>query len=353
MDRGLPTAANGKERVPQAKDIRSSNRCSFHMPLHYPRYTGADYESMPEWMLDRLLSDYGILIDAAVDVDSKRRYGPEFDGGSASGQTSPPHLGCCVWKMKVVRHSHFIPPKAAVENKRSDHITPEAEIPPAWPSKLHNYRFTGTLITIEVCVFPIYLQCRRRQRNFNGVCSCNPSPDTSGGFSLQLTPCLHNSILNVCGSVVGREESEQVVEVEICINGHLTGVVEVGLALPAKLFKRASKCRKRENACLVSVAEELGTGSVLQNSVLNLWLLLSCCSALLPAVVGWNWRRKNAAIASSVKMRRPRRCIGDHGQVFLFRSKATSTKLVGKRTLLIRGVDQVDGPTRLAAAAAF
>ncbi|XP_042412773.1 uncharacterized protein LOC122001867 [Zingiber officinale] len=74
MDRGLPTAANGKERVPQAKDIRSSNRCSFHMPLHYPRYTGADYESMPEWMLDRLLSDYGILIDAAVDVDSKRRF---------------------------------------------------------------------------------------------------------------------------------------------------------------------------------------------------------------------------------------------------------------------------------------
>ncbi|KAL0400631.1 UNVERIFIED_CONTAM: hypothetical protein Slati_4093000, partial [Sesamum latifolium] len=31
----------------------------FQMPLHYPKYTAKDYESMPEWKLDCLLSQYG------------------------------------------------------------------------------------------------------------------------------------------------------------------------------------------------------------------------------------------------------------------------------------------------------
>ncbi|RCV23578.1 hypothetical protein SEVIR_5G016400v4 [Setaria viridis] len=32
----------------------------FQMPLHYPRYTREEYEAMPEWQLDRLLSEYGL-----------------------------------------------------------------------------------------------------------------------------------------------------------------------------------------------------------------------------------------------------------------------------------------------------
>ncbi|RWR93198.1 hypothetical protein CKAN_02243500 [Cinnamomum micranthum f. kanehirae] len=32
----------------------------FQMPLHYPRYNKADYETMPEWKLDCLLKEYGL-----------------------------------------------------------------------------------------------------------------------------------------------------------------------------------------------------------------------------------------------------------------------------------------------------
>ncbi|KAG1335161.1 hypothetical protein COCNU_03G012800 [Cocos nucifera] len=39
-------------------------RCGgyFLMPLHYPRYTKADYQTMPEWKVDRLLRDYGLPV---------------------------------------------------------------------------------------------------------------------------------------------------------------------------------------------------------------------------------------------------------------------------------------------------
>ncbi|KAF6161170.1 hypothetical protein GIB67_007811 [Kingdonia uniflora] len=30
------------------------------MPLHYPRYTKKDYEEMPEWKLNSLLTEYGL-----------------------------------------------------------------------------------------------------------------------------------------------------------------------------------------------------------------------------------------------------------------------------------------------------
>jgi hypothetical protein len=42
------------------------------MPLHYPRYKKADYESMPEWRVDCLLREYGLPADG--DLDSKRRF---------------------------------------------------------------------------------------------------------------------------------------------------------------------------------------------------------------------------------------------------------------------------------------
>uniref|UniRef100_A0A7N2LHN7 DUF7722 domain-containing protein n=1 Tax=Quercus lobata TaxID=97700 RepID=A0A7N2LHN7_QUELO len=44
----------------------------FQMPLHYPRYTQADYETMPEWKLDCLLREYGLPIIG--DVDHKRKF---------------------------------------------------------------------------------------------------------------------------------------------------------------------------------------------------------------------------------------------------------------------------------------
>ncbi|KAK4339362.1 hypothetical protein RND71_040824 [Anisodus tanguticus] len=49
-------------------------RCGygFHMPLHYPRYTRAEYEIMPEWKLDCLLTQYGLPING--DVNQKRKF---------------------------------------------------------------------------------------------------------------------------------------------------------------------------------------------------------------------------------------------------------------------------------------
>ncbi|MED6197539.1 hypothetical protein PIB30_057405 [Stylosanthes scabra] len=39
----------------------SSSSCSgFQMPLHYPRYTKRDYETMEEWKVDLLLEQYGL-----------------------------------------------------------------------------------------------------------------------------------------------------------------------------------------------------------------------------------------------------------------------------------------------------
>ncbi|KAE8696880.1 Gamma-tubulin isoform 1 [Hibiscus syriacus] len=44
----------------------------FQMPLHYPKYTKAEYEAMPEWKLDCLLKDYGLSVSG--DVEQKRRF---------------------------------------------------------------------------------------------------------------------------------------------------------------------------------------------------------------------------------------------------------------------------------------
>ncbi|KAB5569353.1 hypothetical protein DKX38_003146 [Salix brachista] len=51
----------------------TKERCgNFQMPLHYPRYTGAEYQTMPEWKLDCLLREYGLPITG--DVEQKRKY---------------------------------------------------------------------------------------------------------------------------------------------------------------------------------------------------------------------------------------------------------------------------------------
>lgn len=49
-----------------------SEKCSFQMPLHYPKYTKKDYESMPEWKLDCLLQQYGLPVTG--DVNYKRNF---------------------------------------------------------------------------------------------------------------------------------------------------------------------------------------------------------------------------------------------------------------------------------------
>ena len=52
---------------------QAKNWCGhFQMPLHYPRYTKADYEAMPEWKLDCLLNEYGLSISG--DVEQKRKF---------------------------------------------------------------------------------------------------------------------------------------------------------------------------------------------------------------------------------------------------------------------------------------
>jgi len=46
--------------------------CVFQLPLHYPRYSKADYESMAEWKLDNLFHQYGLPIRG--DLAYKRSY---------------------------------------------------------------------------------------------------------------------------------------------------------------------------------------------------------------------------------------------------------------------------------------
>lgn len=51
---------------------KEKNITCFQMPLHYPRYTRADYKTMPEWKLDCLLREYGLPVIG--DVGSKRNF---------------------------------------------------------------------------------------------------------------------------------------------------------------------------------------------------------------------------------------------------------------------------------------
>ncbi|KAF6172993.1 hypothetical protein GIB67_006369 [Kingdonia uniflora] len=64
---------NGGVGVGAGAKKQPMERCgSFQMPLHYPRYTKSDYETMPEWKLDRLLGQYGLPL--VGDVEEKRNF---------------------------------------------------------------------------------------------------------------------------------------------------------------------------------------------------------------------------------------------------------------------------------------
>ncbi|XP_004295327.1 PREDICTED: uncharacterized protein LOC101291127 [Fragaria vesca subsp. vesca] len=53
---------------------KSDSAAGFQMPLHYPRYTKADYEKMEEWRLDLLLKQYGLVAVSNGTLEEKRAY---------------------------------------------------------------------------------------------------------------------------------------------------------------------------------------------------------------------------------------------------------------------------------------
>jgi hypothetical protein len=67
VTRPSPNVGGGANRQPEREWYGH-----FQMPLHYPRYTKADYETMPEWKLDCLLKQYGLPISG--DVEHKRKF---------------------------------------------------------------------------------------------------------------------------------------------------------------------------------------------------------------------------------------------------------------------------------------
>ncbi|KAJ6290008.1 hypothetical protein OIU78_025844 [Salix suchowensis] len=51
-----------KNRLGRMDGKKKKEAGCFQMPLHYPKYTMKDYQTMPEWQLDRLLADYGLPV---------------------------------------------------------------------------------------------------------------------------------------------------------------------------------------------------------------------------------------------------------------------------------------------------
>lgn len=68
---GLAQTLQGMTRRAEGQHGKK-NSGYFQMPLHYPRYTRADYENMPEWKLDCLLNEYGLPVMG--DVAEKRNF---------------------------------------------------------------------------------------------------------------------------------------------------------------------------------------------------------------------------------------------------------------------------------------
>lgn len=66
---------NHKSTSNRVSITAEKNQCcdQFQMPLHYPRYTKADYEKMEEWKVDLLLNQYGIT-NINGTLDEKRAF---------------------------------------------------------------------------------------------------------------------------------------------------------------------------------------------------------------------------------------------------------------------------------------
>ncbi|CAO2186232.1 unnamed protein product [Urochloa humidicola] len=80
-------AANNGGRDAAASKRDGGNhqqQCCFQMPLHYPRYSREDYEAMPEWQLDRLLSEYGLPATGTLQQKRAFAMGAFLWGGSGN-----------------------------------------------------------------------------------------------------------------------------------------------------------------------------------------------------------------------------------------------------------------------------
>lgn len=65
-------ASYGVEKGGKQKPGSREGTEFFQMPLHYPKYSKSDYETMPEWKLDHLLSEYGLPVVGSV--EQKRKF---------------------------------------------------------------------------------------------------------------------------------------------------------------------------------------------------------------------------------------------------------------------------------------
>ncbi|XP_044496015.1 uncharacterized protein LOC123218586 [Mangifera indica] len=63
---------NNTSKVIATNSSSSSSSSGFQMPLHYPRYSKADYQKMEEWKVDMLLREYGLTFQGTL--DQKRAY---------------------------------------------------------------------------------------------------------------------------------------------------------------------------------------------------------------------------------------------------------------------------------------
>ncbi|GAB4834525.1 hypothetical protein Ancab_032783 [Ancistrocladus abbreviatus] len=63
---------DGQHQPHQGMSKSKQQNFCFQMPLHYPRYSKREYETMPEWKLDHLLMEYGL--PTGGDVDQKRKF---------------------------------------------------------------------------------------------------------------------------------------------------------------------------------------------------------------------------------------------------------------------------------------
>ncbi|GJN06478.1 hypothetical protein PR202_ga24207 [Eleusine coracana subsp. coracana] len=81
---GRSSYSYGKQSSTSTSREQGGCRHHFQMPLHYPRYSKEDYEAMPEWQLDSLLSEYGLPV--AGTLQHKRTYAiGAFLWGGAGG----------------------------------------------------------------------------------------------------------------------------------------------------------------------------------------------------------------------------------------------------------------------------
>ncbi|XVE74098.1 hypothetical protein DITRI_Ditri11bG0172000 [Diplodiscus trichospermus] len=59
--------------VEREEKHKGTTKSCFLMPLHYPLFNRKEYQAMPQWQLDQLFTEYG-LISVGGDLDYKRKF---------------------------------------------------------------------------------------------------------------------------------------------------------------------------------------------------------------------------------------------------------------------------------------